>query len=152
MLAQFTKPIVVNNSGQTVTYNNNGRLNLKRTAIHFNTTDGKVVYTPLADDDLGFIAASSLADGAEIEGSEIDNTSNLYVGMQFQIEVTHDEGTAADGTFDLYLDGGDATGELASDASGYASAEANKLEPIGALTWESNGQDDELMRSNVIEI
>ena len=55
-------------------------------------------------------------------------------------------------TFDLYLDGGDATGELASDASGYAGAEANGLTKIGTLFWESNGGDDEVMRSQVFEV
>jgi len=56
------------------------------------------------------------------------------------------------GTYDIYIDGGDATGELASDASGYADAEANRLEMVGLLTWESNGLDDEIMRSPVWEV
>ena len=152
MLPQFYRIIVVNNSGQTVTYNNNGRLNLKLTAWHWNASAGKPVYTQLSDDDFGFIAGDSVADGGEEKTSEIDNTSNLYAGLQIQLEVTHDEGTAADGTFDLYLDGGDATGELASDASGYDDAETNKLQAIGSLTWHASGVDDEVMRSDVIEI
>ena len=152
MLPQFYRFIVVNNSGQTLTYNTNGRLNLKMTAIHYNTSTGKVVYTPLSDDDLGFGAGDSTADGAEDKSSEIDNTSNLYLGLQVQLEVTHDEGDAADGTFDIYLDGGDATGELASDASGYNNAEANKMTLVGKLVWESNGLDDEVMRSQVFQL
>jgi len=153
MLPQFRRYILVNNSGQTLTYNNNGRINIKETAWYMDLTNGKVVYAALADDDLGFIAGSSLADGAEIVGDvEINNTANLYLGSQLQIEITHDEGTAADGTFDLYMAQGDATGELETDASGYASAEANKLQFIGQLVWESNGLDDELMRSRVLEI
>lgn len=153
MLPQFRRFILVNNSGQLLTFNDNGRINIKETAWHWNTTDGKVVYTQLADDDLGFEAGSSLADGAEIVGDvEINNTSNKYVGSQVQIEITHDEGTLADDTFDLYMAQGDATGELETDGSGYASAEANKLEPVGSLVWEPNGLDDELMRSPVFEI
>jgi hypothetical protein len=153
MLPQFRRFVLVNNSSQTLTFNNNGRINIKETAWYWNTTTGKVVYTQLADDDLGFVAASSLADGAEIVGDvEINNTANLYIGSHVQIEITHDEGTAASGTFDLYMAQGDATGELETDGSGYASAEANKLEPIGSLTWESNGLDDEVMRSPVFEI
>jgi hypothetical protein len=152
-LPQFRKFIIVNNSGQTLTFNNNGRINIKETAIHFNTTDGKPVYTPLVDDDLGFIAASSLVDGAEIVGdNEVNNTSTLYVSSQVQIEITHDEGTLADGVFDLYMAMGDASGELETDASGYASAEANKLHHVGSLVWESNGLDDELMRSQIFAI
>ena len=152
-LPQFRQFIVVNNSGQLLTFNNNGRINVKETAFHFNTTDGKVVFTQLADDDLGFVAGSSLADGSEIVGdNEVDNTSNLYIGSQIQLEVTHDEGTLAVATFDLYMAQGDATGELETDGSGYGSAEANKLFLVGSLTWDPAGLDDELMRSPVWNI
>lgn len=153
MLPQFRTYIVVNNSGQTLTYNNNGRINLKETCWVIDPETGKITYTQLTDDDLGFIAGESSADGAEVVGDvEISNTTNLYLGSELQLEITHDEGTAADGTFDLYMATGDATGELESDASGYASAEANKLQFIGSLTWESNGLDDEVMRSNTFNI
>ena len=152
-LPQFRQFILVNNSGQTLTYNNNGRINIKETAIHFDTTNGKLVYTQLTDDDLGFVAGQSNADATERVGdNEVDNTTNLYVSSQVQIEVTHDEGTAADGTFDLYMAQGDATGELETDASGYAGAEANGLQHVGSLVWESNGLDDEVMRSPVFTI
>lgn len=152
MLPQFYRFIVVNNSGQTVTFDLNGRFNLKVTNWIIDPTTGKVTYTKDADDDLSFVATDSTVDGAEEKSDEIDNTSNLFLGAQVQLEVTHDAGTAADGTFDIYLDGGDTTGELASDASGYASAEANKLQVIGSLTWEANGLDDEVMRSSVFNI
>jgi len=154
-LPQFRQWVVVNNSGQTLTYNNNGRINIKETAVHYTTTSGvsKLTYTQLADDDLGFVAASTLADAAEIVGdNEVDNTSNLYMGSQVQLEITHDEGTLADGTFDLYMASGDTTGELPTDGSGYAGAEANGLTFIGALVWESNGLDDEVMRSNTFTV
>jgi hypothetical protein len=152
MLPQYWRIIVTNNSGQTLTYNNNGRLNVKMTAWIIEPSTGKITYTQLSDDDLGFGAGDTTADGSEDKSSEINNTSNLYLGAQIQLEVTHDEGTAADGTFDIYLDSGDASGELASDGSGYASAEANKLHLIGSLTWEPNGLDDEVMRSPVFNI
>lgn len=149
MIPQFWRFICVNNSGQTLTFNNNGRLNLKVTGWIVDPTTAKITYTQLADDDFSFIAASTLADGAEILSDEISNTSTLYIGLQAQLEVTHDEGSAADGTFDLYFEGGDATGELPSDASGYGSAEDAKLGNVRVLTWEPNGQDDEVMRSDV---
>ncbi len=152
MLPQFYRIIVVNNSGQTVTFNNNGRFNLKVTHLFITPATGKVDYTPQLDDDLSFIAASSVIDGAEVKSDEIDNTSNLFLGDHVQLEVTHDEGLAADGVFNVYLDGGDATGELASDASGYVNATDNALEHIGSMVWESNAADDDVMRSQVIEV
>lgn len=153
MLPQFRQWVLVNNSGQTLTFNNNGRINIKETAWIIDPTTGKITYTQLADDDLGFVAAGSLANGSEIVGdNEVDNTANLYLGSQVQIEITHDEGTAADGTFDLYMAEGDASGELQTDASGYASASANGLKRKATLVWESNGLDDEVMRSPVREV
>ncbi len=152
MLSQFYKFVVVNNSGQLLTYNNNGRINLKVTAWFITPATGKIDYTVLSDDDFGFIAASSLADGAEIESTELNNTSDLYIGLQVQLEITHDEGTLAVGTFDIKLSRGDATGELETDASGYGDAEAAKLHTVGSLTWEPNGLDDEVMRSQVFAV
>lgn len=152
MLPQIRKYILVNNSGQTVAYDTNGRINIKETCYRFNTA-GEMEYVPLPDDDLGFIAASSVIDGAEIVGdNEIDNRQARYVGSHIQIEITHDAGTLADGTLDLYMAQGDAPGETEEDATGYNTAETNKLEPIGSLTWESNGLDDQVMRSPVFEI
>ena len=152
MLPQFRTYVLVNNSGSLLSYSANGRINIKETCWIIDPTTAKITYTQLADDDLGF-STGTLADGAEIVGDvEISNTSNLYIGSQLQIEITHDEGAAADGTFDLYVAGGDATGELPTDASGYASAEANHLQFVGSLTWEANGLDDEVMRSNVFAL
>lgn len=152
MLPQFRKYILVNNSGSLLSFDANGRINIKETAYRFNTA-GEMEYIPLADDDLGFVATDTVADGAEVEGDiVIDNTQARYVGSHVQIEVTHDEGLAADGTFDLYMAQGDAAAELETDGSGYNTAEANKLEVIGNLTWESNGGNDEVMRSPVFEI
>jgi len=152
MLPQFYRIIVVNNSGQTLTYNNNGRINVKLTAWYYNPATGKMVYAALGDDACSFAAASTLVAAAEALSSEINNTANLYLGLQVQLEITHDEGAAAVGTFDLYLDGGDATGELSSDASGYDTAKLNGLAYIGSLTWQAAMLDDELGRSIVYEI
>lgn len=152
MLPQYYRFIAKNETGQTITYNNNGRLNLKMTAVKWNATNNQYEYTPLSDDDFGFGAGDSTADGAEDKTSEINNTVNLYERLQVQLEVTHDEGAAADGTYDLYLDGGDATGELATDASGYDGAATNQLRFIGHLKWHSSGGDDEVMRSPVWEV
>lgn len=156
MLPQFFRFIVVNNSGQTVTYNSNGRVNLKVTFWHLNQAGSvtKLVYTQDVDDDLSFVAADTWADGAEEKSDEIDNTANLFLGLHVQLEITHDEGAAvlAGTSFDIYMDAGDATGELQSDATGYKSAEANGLRFVGTLPLEVDYQDDEVVRSSVFDI
>ncbi len=152
MLAKYCGFVCVNNTGQTVTYNSNGRLNLKITGVYVNPTTGKLAYEPLSDDDLGFGAGDSTVDGGEDPSTEIDNSINKYVGFQVQMEVTHDEGAAADGTYDVYYEGGDASGELPSDASGYDDAETNELLFVGSLKWHSSANDDEIIRSNVLAV
>ena len=154
MLPQFYLFVAVNNTGQTLTYDGSpgGRLNLKLTGYKWNSTNSEFDYTVLSDDDFGFGAGDSTADAAEDQSSEKDNTSDKYDGLQLQLELTHDEGAAADGTYDLYIDGGDATGELATDATGYDDAEKNRLELVGQLTWHSDGTDDQVMRSPVWEV
>ena len=154
-LPQFWRYVLVNKSGVALTFAGGGRINIKETALNDDTTNGKTVYTAQTDDDLGF-TTGTLADDAEIVGDvERDNTSDLFTGSQVQIEITHDGGTAADGTFDLYMSVGTVTGELQSDtshASGYESAEANRLDFVGALTWEPSGLDDQVMLSNILHI
>ncbi len=153
MLPRFYQFIVVNNSGQTLTFNNNGRINIKQWGWIVDPSTGKITYTQLADDDMGFVAGGSLTNGSELVSDlKVDNTTILNVGMMVQLEITHDEGTLADGTFDLYVATGDATGELETDANGYASAEANGLRIVSSLVWESNGLDDEVMRSQMREV
>ena len=145
MVPQVYRFVVVNNSGQLLTYNNNGRINLKVTAWFITPSTGKVDYTQLGvpDYDLGFIAASTLADGDEIvQDVEINNLSSKFIGLQVQLEITHDEGLAADGTFDIYISAGDATGELPTDRSNYGGAETSFLQQVGSLTWVPNADDD----------
>ncbi|HUU84200.1 MAG TPA: hypothetical protein VM243_11920 [Phycisphaerae bacterium] len=155
MLPQFYRFVLANNSGQTITFNNDGRINVKQTCWIIDPATGKITYTQLADDDLGFIAGSSIVNGAELIGDvEINNTANLYLGAQIQLEVTHDEGAAivaGNGGFTLFLSGGDATGELPTDATGYGSAAAAGLDPVGTMPCDPNVVDDEVMRSNVWE-
>jgi len=151
-LPQFRTYVLDNQSGVDLTFVGGGRVNVKETGLHANTTTGKIVYSLLADDDLGF-TTGTLTDGAEIVGdSELDNTVNLFPASQIQLEITHDGGTAANGTFDLYLSSGDATGELQTDASGYGGATDSKLLLIGSLVWPASALDDEVVRSDIFHI
>jgi hypothetical protein len=152
MLSQYYGFIVVNNSGQTITYDSNGRINLKITGVYVSSSTGKLSYNALTDDACGFGAGDSTADGGEDHSSEINNSSNVYVNALVQLEITHDEGTAADGTFDIYYEGGDATGELPSDATGFDDAETNKLTYVGSLVWHPSALDDEVIRSPVFVV
>jgi len=161
MIPQFYRIIVVDNSGDTITSTPGGRFSMVLWGIIVDPTTGKLTYTEIASspDDLSFAAGRSVIDGAEVMDNaallatdEIDNTTTLYINLQLQLEVTHDEGASADGTFDMYLDSGNATDELASDQTGYVDAEANLLRFIGSLTWQPLASDDHVMMSPVFTI
>ena len=150
MLPLFRTYILVNNSGQTLSFSGGGRIIIRETA--WKLTAGVLDPTVLTEDDLGF-TTGTLTDGSEIIGDvQLDNSSDLYWGSQVQIEIKHDAGTAADGTFDLYMAEGNVTGELSSDADGYADAESSDLYNVGSLTWQSDGQNGETMRSQAFAI
>ncbi len=146
MLDKYYGFVVVNNTGSLMTYDAGARINLKVTPFYV-ASNGKIVYGTTVDDACGFAAADTTADGGEDPTSEQDNSSDLYTNAKVQLEITHDAGTAADGTYDIYYEGADATGELLSDASGYDDAETNELTFVGSLTWHASGADDEVMRS-----
>jgi len=153
MLSKYYDFAVVNNSGQTLDYAAGGRINLKVTPFYIDSSTGKVTFGTTVEDDCGFDGTDTLADGAEVTSSQIDNSSNLYTGAQVQLEITHDEGTAADdGQFDIYLGRGDTSGELPSDAGAYSEAEAGNMTYVGALVWHSDTIDDDTIRSRVFII
>ena len=153
MLQKYWRIIVVNNSGQTVTYDSNGRIYLHLKGINLTPATGKLVYGAIAEDGVEIIeSGNSIADGANDKTGEIDNSSNLYPNALVQLEVKHDEGAAADGTFDVYYDGADTTGELASDQDGYSDPETNGLQVVGSLIWDSSPGDDETLVSHTFLI
>jgi len=151
MLPQFFRIFSVNNTGQTVNFDT-GLVNLKVTGIFIDPATGLIDYTQLADDDMSFDGDENWLDGGELKSDEIDNTATKYLAVHVQIEVTHDLGNAAVGRFDLLLDGGDATGELRSDAAGYTDAETDRFTQVGSLVWPAAASDDDKIRSAVFTI
>ena len=154
-LPQFFRIRVVNKSGQTVTFNTNGRLSLMLFGLAIDPTTGLQTYTAIASspDDLGFIAGQAFANLAERASDEIDNTTTKYTGLQVQLEVLHDDGAAAGGTFDMYLDSGIASGQLQSDHSGYGlTGEEHGLTSLGSLIWLAANSDDDIVLSNMTHI
>lgn len=145
-LGQFYRFHIVNNSGQTVTFDNNGRITVHIQPVFIDPATGKITYS--SDESLALLAGGeSVADGAFLKTDEQDNSGNVFPDALVAVEVTHDEGTAADGTFDIFYESHLQTGELPSDQTGFADPEASGLTSVGSLIWEPNGQDDEIMES-----
>ena len=117
MLPKYYRFHVVNNTGQTATFNDGALLALRISPWKF-TSAGAVEYGTTITDDAGFDAGETIADGAASEGGVNDNTSNLYVGLNGYFEATHDL-DAAVGTWDLYIEGSDDNTNWPSDSDDF---------------------------------
>lgn len=145
-LGQFYRFHVVNNSGQLVTFDSNGRVVLHYAQVNITPGTGKIAYG--SGDSVSMITAGqSVADGAFDKTAEIDNTSDLFPNALVSLEVTHDEGALADGRFDIFYESGIGTGDLPSDKNGFSDPETNGLTFVGSLIWDASPSDDELLES-----
>lgn len=101
MLAKFWRLRMVNNTDQTLTYDSAARINIRMAAWKLGAS-GALSYATITED-LGFGAGETITAGSEVEGTVVDNTSNLYYGIKGTFEVLADA-TSTDGTCDLYLE------------------------------------------------
>jgi len=102
MLPEFYRFRVVNNTDQTLTYNNAARIEVHITP--WKMTDGAMVQGTLIEDTTAFLNADgTLAAAAQAEGGVNDNTTNLYIGFTGLFYCIADV-TSTDGTMDLYME------------------------------------------------
>ena len=154
MIPQAYRFVIVNKTGKTLTWTNNGRLLITVIGWFVDPATGKVTYASVSEDvpSLSFDGSGDvILDTDEVIFPENFNTGNLHLGLMVSFQVTHDEGTLADGTLDLYLSGGQSAASLPTDASNYSDAETDKLQFVGSLTW-APGADDNIARSNVFNL
>lgn len=149
--------VIVNNSGETLSYTPGGRLNTSIFGWFIDPSTGKVTYSSVAEAEESpeFDGASeTIVDGAEVIFPEQLNTGNKHLGLLISFALTHDEHTAvvANASMDLYISAGLATGQLPTDKTGYAGAEANGLQRVGSMVVEPSGSDDNVTFSNVFNL
>lgn len=103
MLGKYYRFHPYNDTDQTITYNNGGRIIIS--LIPWKMTSGAMA--PGAEitgvNTIDFGAGDSVADGAAFEGAVIDNSANLYIGAKGTIEVTADA-DSTDGQILLYIE------------------------------------------------
>lgn len=87
MLAKYWRLRMQSGSAmETLTYDSGARISLRLSP--WELVAGTLTYGTTITEDLGFGAGDSLAADGEIEGSVVDNTSNLYYGIKGYVEVT----------------------------------------------------------------
>jgi len=135
MLPKYYRFHVVNNTGQTATLADGALFALRLSPWKFDSANALVYGTAIADD-LG--QAATLVNGASSEGDVQDNTSNLYLGLNAEWEMTHDL-DAAVGTWDLYIEHSDDNSSWPSDANDF-DPEVD-LEFVTSMTIDNSGVD-----------
>lgn len=154
MLQQYTKIIVVNNSGNSNVFDNGGTILLRFSGVYVVPSTGLLAYDAFIEDAMQFDAGRSIADGGEVyddaslcHSADYDNTSNKYINALVQLEVKHSGATGATGSWDIYKAGSDAANTMETDNAAYIDAESNKLAFVGSLFWPAGLTDDDIVTS-----
>ena len=135
MLAKFWRLRFINETGQTMTYDGGARIAIR--AMGWRMSSGNLTYGNVITEDMGFGAADTIADDGEEEATVVDNSSNLFWGVNGTFEITHDL-DAAVGVCRLYLEESDNNGNWPSDSDDFV---INDLTLISVLDINNSGVD-----------
>ena len=123
MLPKFYRFYIVNNSGDTLTYANAARLEIRTLPWKFDS-NGALSYGTVDVDTTALLdTGETIADGIASEGTVIDNTSNKYLGLNGYLECKHDVDTGPDAIIDLYVEHSDDNASWPSDQDDFLAEE-----------------------------
>lgn len=114
MLPQWWRLRFINETGQTMTYNDGARLAIR--IQPWKLVSGVLTYDTVITEAMGFTTDGTIADDGEVEGTVVDNSSEKQWGANGTFEITHDL-DAASGVVRLYFEGSDNDGNWPSDSS-----------------------------------
>ena len=138
MLAKYYRLRMLWVADQTLTYDSGARIAIRMGPWKF--TSGVVLsYGTTITDDLGFGAGETIVTTGEVEGSVIDNTSNLYLGIKGYFEMIADA-DSTDGTAYLYLEESDDNSNWPSDQADFDISKHLRL--IAALIFSTDAVDE----------
>jgi len=100
---------------------------------------GVLTYGTVATDDLGFSAGETIATTVEVEGTVIDNTTDLYLGVKGTFKMAADV-SSTDGTAYLFLEESDDNSTWPSDMADFDCDIDLRL--IAALTFSTDAVDE----------
>jgi len=140
MLPAYWRFRVVNNTDQTITYDNAGRLSVIVTPWKIGSS-GMEQGSNITDD-LDLDAGENIAAAAQNEGDVQDNTSNLYIGFTGIFKAIADQ-TSTDGTLDLYIEFSPDNTNWPSDAADFDVTADCTL--IAKLNMSTDAEDENRM-------
>jgi len=101
MLAKYYRFRVLNDTDQTITYANAGRVDLAWIPYKFGTTGALEYGTEVTQEVIA--SGETIAADAEDEGAVVDNSTDLYIGLKGTFRVVADV-SSTDGTVYLYVE------------------------------------------------
>jgi len=137
MLAKYWRLRLKWVADQTLTYDNAARIAIRN--LPWKLTWGNLVYGTVITEDLGFGAAETIVTTGEVEGTVVDNTSNLYWGIKGYFEMIADQ-TSTDGVAYLYLEESDDDTNWPSDQNDFDIEEDLRL--VAALQFSTDAEDE----------
>lgn len=135
MLGKYFRFRVLNSTDQTITYDNGGRIELAW--IPWKSSGGaRSNGAEVTQDIIG--AGESVAAAAQDEGAVVDNSADLYVGLNGTFRVVADQ-TSTDGTVYLYVEESTDNTVWPSDQADF---EITDLTLVCALALSTDAEDE----------
>lgn len=137
MLAKYWRLRMRWDADQTLTYDSGARVVVR--SCPWKLVTGAVSHGTTIVEDLGFSAGETIADEGQVEGTVVDNTSNLYWAVKGYFSVTADV-TSTDGTAYLYVEESDDNTNWPSDRADF---NITDLRLVAALTMSTDAEDED---------
>jgi len=137
MLANYWRLRFINQTGQTMTFNDGARIAIR--IMEWKIVAGVLTRGVVITEDLGFGAGETIVDDGEVEGTVVNNTgaANNWWGAHGTFEITHDF-DAADGECRLYMEFSDNDGNWPSDSDDFVITD---LIQVAVLPIDNSGVD-----------
>lgn len=135
MLPQYYNLRFINETGQTMTYNDGARIAIR--LQEWKLVSVGITYGTVITEAMGFTTDGTIADDGELEATVVNNSSNKYWGAFGTFEITHDL-DAASGQCRLYFEGSDSNGNWPSDSDDFVITD---LIQVAVLPIDNSGVD-----------
>lgn len=137
MLAKYWRLRMKWDADQTLTYDSGARIAIR--CSPWKIASGNLSYGTTITEDLGFSASETIVNTGEVEGTVVDNTSNLYWGIKGYFEMIADV-NSTDGNAYLYLEESDDNSNWPSDQADFAITD---LRLVAVLPFSTDAEDED---------
>lgn len=122
---------------QTLTYNSGARVSI--TFNKWKLSSGNLVYSSEVSDDFDFGAGETIVTTGQVESTVVDNSSDLYWGLNGTLEVTADA-NSTDGTMYLHVEESTDNTDWPSDQADF---DIQDLQCLCSLSMSTDAEDED---------